>query len=199
MKLPTAYFGNIEFWATVLQHNCLEIEVYESFVKQSFRNKCEILGANGLITLTANVIGRSKGTMTKDVELDFRENWPQKHLHSIKSAYGHSPYFEFYIDDIEAFYKQVKNTKTLSELNLNSLRLINKLLDTKLDFHLSESFTLPNKDDLISRFKSGKKRLDFTPYYQTLSDRVAFEPNVCILDLVLNSGNETITYLKQQY
>tara|TARA_R110001592_G_scaffold363109_2_gene680409 strand:+ start:83068 stop:83667 length:600 start_codon:yes stop_codon:yes gene_type:complete len=199
MKLPTAYFGNIEFWTTALKNDCFEIEVHESFVKQSFRNKCEILGANGIITLTANVVGRSKGTKTKDVVLDFRENWPQKHLHSIKSAYGHSPYFEYYIDDIEAFYSQIKELNTLSEMNTKSLQLIKNILEIKQDFHLSESFTLPDKSDLISQFKSGKKRLDYTPYYQTFSDRFSFEPNLCILDLVLNSGNETITYLKQQY
>jgi hypothetical protein len=199
MRLPTSYFGNTEFWINVLQHNCNEIEVHESFVKQSFRNKCEILGANGLITLTAPVIGRSKGTKTKDVELDFRENWPQKHLHSIKSAYGHSPYFEYYIDDIESLYARIKEFTLLHDLNLASLNAIKSILEIRTDFEYSASFEPPEETDLRSRYKSGKKRADFAPYYQTFSDRFPFEPNLCILDLVFNKGNEALTYLKQQF
>lgn len=199
MRLPTTYFGNIEFWSTAIQHDCFEIECHESFVKQSFRNKCEILGANGLITLTAPVIGRSKGTKTKDIGLDFTENWPQKHLHSIKSAYGHSPFFEYYIEDIEHFYHQANGFTHLLELNNASLKLVQNLLDLNTEFTESESFLKPNESELRTRFKSGKKSKGFTAYYQTFSDRFSFEPNLCILDLVFNSGNEALTYLKQQF
>lgn len=198
MRLPTAYFGNIEFWVAAINTPCFELEVEETFVKQSFRNKLEILGANGLITLTAPVIGRSKGLKTVHVELDFRENWPQKHLHSIKSAYGHSPYFEYFIDDIEAFYKSINNITLLSELNLQSLNLVKSWLDISTDLKTSSSFENPDSKELRTRFKSGKKSIHYSSYYQTFSDRFPFEPNLCILDLVLNSGNEAISYLKQQ-
>lgn len=199
MRLPTSYFGNIEFWLTLLQNSCFEIELHESFVKQSLRNKCEILGANGSITLTAPVLGRSKGTLTKDVVLDFTENWPKKHLHSIKSAYGHSPYFEHYIDEIEQFYNNAGRYTLLAEFNLKSLVLIKNILEIKEDFTTSADFLKPHENELRTRFKSGKKNKNYSPYYQTFSDRFPFEPNLCILDLVFNSGNEALTYLKQQF
>lgn len=198
MRLPVSYFGNIEYWIEVLKHESVELEVHETFIKQSLRNKCEIIGANGLIALTVPVIGRSKGFKTKDVLLDFTENWPSKHLHSIQSAYGHSAFYEYYADDIQLFFETTKKCTHLLELSLLSINLIRKILHIKQVFSLSTEFNIAENNELRTHFKSGKKQTNYTPYYQTFSERLSFEPNLCILDLIFSTGNEALAYLKQQ-
>lgn len=197
MRLPISYFGNLEFWQTAIKNNNACIEIHETFVKQSLRNRCEIIGANGLMTLTAAVQGRSKGLKTKDVKLDFSENWPQQHWHSIKSAYGHSAFYEFYFEDVETFYMSIKKQGFLLDFCLESLQLSKKLLGVDTNFSVSESFELAKENELRQRFKSSKKSISFVEYYQTFSDRFSFESNLCILDLIFNKGNTSLQYLKQ--
>lgn len=198
MRLPISYFGNIEYWIEVLKHDSVELEIHETFVKQSLRNKCEVIGANGLISLTVPVVGRSKGLKTKDVLLDFTENWPNKHLQSIQSAYGHSAFYEYYADEIQFFFESAKKCTHLLELTMLSLNLIRKILHLKQVFTLSTEFKIANDNELRTRFKSGKKEMNYSSYYQTFAERFSFEPNLCILDLVFSNGNEALTYLKQQ-
>lgn len=198
MRLPVSYFGNIEYWIEVLKHESVELEIHETFIKQSLRNKCEIIGANGPIALTVPVIGRSKGFKTKDVLLDFTENWPSKHLHSIQSAYGHSAFYEYYADDIQLFFETAKKCTHLLELCVLSTTLIKKFLHLKQEFTQSTEFQNPGINELRTRYKSGKKEMNYSSYYQTFSERFSFEPNLCILDLIFSTGNEALAYLNQQ-
>lgn len=197
MRLPISYFGNIEYWQLAISEQKQCIEVHETFVKQSLRNRCEIIGANGLMHLTASVQGRSKGLKTKDVKLDFSENWPQQHWHSIKSAYGHAAYYEYYFEAIESFYQTCKKHTFLVDFCWESIVLINNLLESKVNFYASDKFQMPAQNELRQNFKSSKKSTKFVEYYQTFSDRFSFESNLCILDLIFNCGNTSLQYLKK--
>ena len=90
----TAYFPPVSYVAALLQSNSIVVEQYETFPKQTYRNRTVIATANGLLSLTVPVV-RTNGnhTYTKDMAICYNENWPLKHWRAIESAYNASPYF----------------------------------------------------------------------------------------------------------
>ncbi|MCD6178831.1 MAG: WbqC family protein, partial [Bacteroidales bacterium] len=56
MLLSTAYFPPILHYAWLLKNQEISVEQFETFPKQTFRNRCVILSANGLQSLTVPVI-----------------------------------------------------------------------------------------------------------------------------------------------
>lgn len=74
------------------------------FEKNSFVNRNQILGKGGPFWLTVPV--RTKGRFgnlpISEVEIDQSSTWRRKHLQSIRSAYGKSPYFDEYWGPLES-------------------------------------------------------------------------------------------------
>ena len=92
--INTAYFPPVQYFTKV--NNCTEIwiEQYESYGKQSYRNRCDIMTANGVMTLSVPVVkGSSIKILTKDVLVDYSTNWQKLHFKGIESAYKNSPYY----------------------------------------------------------------------------------------------------------
>ncbi len=94
---PTAYFGNIAYFRQLALSGTAHMETCETYPKQTFRNRCTILSANGLINLSIPV-KRPNGskTLTRDIGIDNSKDWRKIHWRSIESAYASAPYFEHY-------------------------------------------------------------------------------------------------------
>ena len=99
----TAYFPPISYVAAMLDKQVVVVEQYETFPKQTYRNRAVVATANGLLSLTVPVV-RINGnhTYTKDMAICYNENWAVKHWRAIESAYNSSPYFLYYKDEVEA-------------------------------------------------------------------------------------------------
>ena len=76
---------------------------------------------------------------TKDIKIDYKDNWQQLHLRTLTTAYNSSPFFEFYIDDLLPIFE--KRPTFLLDLNLKCHELIMDALQ------LDNSF---NKNNRIS-------------------------------------------------
>ncbi|MEL7005978.1 MAG: WbqC family protein [Bacteroidota bacterium] len=94
------YFGNISFYKLIKQYDGIVWEVSDHFLKQTFRNRNVILTANGPLSLVVPVKYGNR-TPYKSVSVDYSENWQKKHLRAIQSAYAKSPFFDYYISEIE--------------------------------------------------------------------------------------------------
>jgi hypothetical protein len=53
--LQTTYFGPIQWYQKLYRYDHVLIEQYDSYQKQTFRNRCVIATANGLQALTVPV------------------------------------------------------------------------------------------------------------------------------------------------
>lgn len=133
----TAYFPPVQYFTKI--HDCTEIwiEQYESYGKQSYRNRCDIMTANGVMTLSVPVVkGSSIKILTKDVQVDYSTNWQKLHFKGIESAYKNSPYYDYYIDNFMHFFERKEkflldlNTKILKEL-MDNLQLQRPIKLTK--------------------------------------------------------------------
>ncbi len=203
MLFSTAYFPPILHYAWFLQAKKIQIEQFESFPKQSFRNRCQILSANGVQSLSLPVI-RPDGakTLTKDVLVSYDTKWQQLHWRALKTAYNSSPFLLYYQDDLEAFFS--KKYHFLLDLNEAILDLINNLMEWNLQYERSQTFVFPNETNELEdkRYRlSPKKEIsrELPSYIQVFSDQYPFIQNLSILDLIFNLGPEAEAYLMRIY
>lgn len=202
LLLSTAYFPPVQYVSKIKLYDEIFIEQYENFGKQSYRNRCEIMSANGVISLSVPVEKANSKTLIRDLKIVYQTNWQKLHFKGIESAYKNSPYYEYYIDDLMPFFE--KKEKFLLDFNSG-------ILETLLDsLKLSKSITYtedyirentPDYQDLRNAIHpKASHRIEDPefvshPYRQTFSDRFPFHPNLSALDLLFNTGPEAGKYL----
>ena len=194
--LSLHYLPNIAWFKSYVQYDNIWIEKHENFVKSSGRNRCEIAGANGRQTLTIPLAGgRDHHRLYTDTKIAFITNWQDNHWHSIKSAYGSAPYFEFYAHIFQKFYE--KDYPYLFDFNLELLDAVIVILKmTKgLEFTAEYEKTLSDKRDLRSIRIGTKDEINLPRYIQVFEEKHGFIANLSILDLVFNLGPQSREYL----
>lgn len=194
--LPIFYLPPISWFAVFLQDDAeIVFEQYENFPKQTYRNRTNIYGANGKLSLIIPM--NHNGTrVLKDIQTSTREKWKPLHWKSIKIAYQTSPYFEYYEDQLEAIFTFKANS--LLDFNLNALKIIQKILKTEKAYSLNNEFLKqPQGFNFRDQF-SAKSETAFLMevYYQGFSDKYGFLENLSIIDLICNKGPESLTYIR---
>lgn len=192
----TAYFPSVAYMATLMRYPEILIEIKETYPKQTYRNRMEIMTANGIKTLSIPVL-RDNHSRTEQVRIDYKERWNIIHLRTITAAYGASPYFEYYRDEIEDIL--TRTYEYLIDINQATLEWLLQRLKINCTTKLTTDWKKPmgRADDYRDRFtpKHPYPIDGFTPYYQVFSDRLPFEPNLSTLDLLMNLGPEARDYL----
>ena len=189
---PTAYLPSIEYVSLFLKTEDASIELFETYQKQSCRTRTNVMTANGVQTLTIPVIKTNGNhTLTKDIEISYKESWQQIHLRCLESAYRKSAYFDYYFPYFEKIYRQKFNT--LVELNDFCLKTILKILKVKKDYSFTTDFErITDENDYRVSLSKGTNKIEMKPYYQVFADRHGFIPNLSIVDLLFNEGPNSI-------
>ncbi|WP_282039644.1 WbqC family protein [Saccharicrinis aurantiacus] len=200
----SSYLPPVQFMSHWVNTDEPIIEAHCNYAKQTYRNRCDILGANGPISLIVPVIkGRRPKVASKDVEIAYYERWQDLHWRSILSAYKSSPFFEYYMDDFAVFYE--KQYKFLLDFNNELMQVILDALDINKDLKFTEKFDRVLADDILDYRESihpkkdySQLDLNFKPikYRQVFSDRYEFIPNLSVIDLIFNKGPEAIDLLE---
>lgn len=202
LLLTTAYFPPVQYLSHIRKADKVVIEQFEHFGKQSYRNRCEIMSANGIMSLTVPVEKASNGKiLTKDVRIDYASNWQKLHLKTIESAYKNSPFYDYYIDDLLPLFE--KKETYLLDLNNKILSSSISLMNLKKVICFTDDYIKESIDYLDLRNtihpKISKRTEDsmfvVKPYHQTFQERFPFAPNLSILDLLFNTGPEATDYL----
>lgn len=197
--LPTAYFGNIEYFSKLLQSDEILIERKEHFIKQTYRNRCEIYGANGKLDLIVPIKrGRTERTIIHKAEIDNTSNWQKLHWRSIESGYRRSPYFEYYEDRFQPFFETKYDL--LIEMNLEITNFILKLLKENKNIQFTSEYekTYSELKDFRSSFEpKWREEFKHEKYVQVFENKFGFYSNLSILDLLFNCGPEGISLLKK--
>ena len=235
--LSSTYFGPIQWYQKLNRYDECLIERHESFIKQTYRNRMLIPTTNGPLSLTIPTNHNTSLAM-KDIRISDHANWRHVHWNALLSAYGESPFFEYYQDDIRPFYE--KKYEFLFDFNMEITEKMIELLDIRPKISVtneyiqneelkvksieseelkvkSEEFNgLANHKVQSSNLKVQSKEVqsivDFREairpkkplpdaefeskrYYQVYEQKFGFQPNMSILDLLFNEGNEAIFYL----
>lgn len=198
--LSSAYLAPVQYYTKFLSANHIFIEKNDSYIKQTYRNRSTIISANGEISLSIPVVHSSKDkTLMKDIRIAEHGNWQHMHWNAIISAYNSTPFFEYYQDDFYPFYH--KKYTFLFDLNEELRVLILKLLNIELPYiEYTNEYKIDfsaNEIDLrdIIHPKKDWSALDSTfraeTYYQVFAQKFGFIPNMSIIDLLFNMGNES--------
>ena len=195
--LSTAYLPPVSYFMCMLHANEIWLEACENYVKQSYRNRCRIATANGVETLSIPVESNSgQKNPIRDVRISSHGNWQQTHWRAITSAYMNSPFFEYYQDDFRPFYEN--KWTFLWDYNLELLTLILKLLNENPKIIPTETYqnNLFDFNDLREIIHPKKNPVLVTkPYYQVFETKYGFLPDLSIIDLLFNMGNEAVMIL----
>ena len=195
--LPIVYLGNIEYYSLLKNSEEVFFDLHGHYLKQNFRNRTEIYGANGKLNLIIPVEKHKNHTALQDIKISYDHFWQKQHWRSIASAYRSSPYFEFYEEELETVF--MKHYTHLVEFNL---ALQNKILDL-LSMSLIVSFSkehhkeIEGFTDYRGYFTPKNKSLEVPKelYNQVFEEKYGFLPNLFILDLLFNEGPNTVSFL----
>lgn len=197
--LTSAYLAPVEYYSALAKADTVFLEHCEFYEKQSYRNRCNIAGANGQLALTIPV-EKSKGArmLTRDVRISEHSDWQLQHWRSIESAYNSTPFFEYYKDDLLPFYEQ--DWTFLWDFNIEIQAKMLELLDLQVDIQLTKEYKVDFDENVLDARNSihPKKETDtgsLKKYYQVFEQRFGFIPNLSIIDMLFNMGNESILVL----
>ena len=202
MLLPTAYLGPIPYYRLMHRAADVSIEAWEHYPKQTLRNRCLIATAGGVQALTVPVVRPDNPKApTRDIRISDHGRWRHLHWQALVSAYGMSPFFEYYADDFAPFYERPYTF--LIDYNMALHSLVCELLDISPTVGLTEEYMPPESvtDDLREAFTPRQPRPEHPdlppprPYYQVFGRKHGFLPDLSIVDLLFNMGNESLLYL----
>ncbi|GAB2863960.1 WbqC family protein [Hymenobacter ruber] len=215
------YHPPAALFAELLRADSILLEAHEHYRKQTFRNRCLIRTAQGVQPLTVPVIdgNRAEKVSVSEIEIDYRQNWIHRHWRTLQTAYGNSPYFEFYADYLRDIY--VSKPALLFDLNQQFLRLLLRCFRITLPLHLTTEYhahypaqpsvgnsgllaTQPiadRRDWLTPKAATKTPEPDtpaasalVRPYPQVFGP--GFEPGLSVLDLLFSQGPAAGRYLQ---
>ena len=237
MLLSTAYFPPVQYLALIARDMTLSpdrvcpstvwLEASERYQKQSYRNRCYILGGATASPAPASQTprgGASGGTemhqrpgiemlqvpvvheddmSIRKVRVDWSTPWLQRTERALDTAYYSSAFYEYYRDELFALLEQ--RPERLWDLNLLTLRFLLDKIGIACTLKETTDFAPPDTLPDDYRFRIHPKHPDSIlqdlgldrPYFQVFRDRFGFTPGLSSLDLLFNEGPDSILSLKR--
>ncbi|MFO7999013.1 MAG: WbqC family protein [Bacteroidales bacterium] len=201
--MSTAYLPPLDYMVVAARASAMVIDVHETYPKQTWRNRCRILTANGLLELSIPV-HKPAGQQTRTLEAEISDHrpWQKRHWRSISSAYANAPYFLYYEDLIRPFFFKPPPrllidwncalfNEMMGALGLNATIKRTAEFDKKPDPSMDFRFSFSPKTDKPQVFT----QIQWPSYQQVFPLPTGFASRLSIIDLLFNVGPETGDYL----
>jgi len=199
VRFELQYLPCLEYFACILSNDLIWIDTEERYVKQTYRNRCSVITTNKVDDLTVPVQSYAQNTITKDIKIDYSQQWIRRHWGCFQSAYGKSPYFEFYADELRAVF--FKKPEFLVDLNYELLTICLRLLGIRKEIRYNLSVPNLSQEGIIDEMSAinDKKNRNTHKYYQPIQYYQTFGNdfvrNLSIVDLLFNMGPEARSIL----
>lgn len=200
LTLPLRYFGSVEYYAAM--GACARVIVndtarYDKRRKETHR--MTVIDTHGVKTLTVPVTKPDDITGPlhwSDISISRHGRWWHVIAETLASAYGRTPFFEFYIDRLTRFFRAdtPDNFNSVATLCREADTAVRRILGFNNDVIYASQL---DASDLINR--NGTPLITTRPieYYQVRSDKFGFVPSLSILDLIFNMGPESPVILSE--
>ncbi|MFN0257194.1 WbqC family protein [Pedobacter ureilyticus] len=192
---PLFYLPPVSYFTLLKENNFeFDLEKFEHFPKQTYRNRATIASPNGSLDMVIPVMKGSKlHTPYKDVKISYEDRWQRLHWLSMQTCYRSSAYFEFYEDGLAPFYE--KKYDYLFDYNYDMLSWLFKQLKLTSPLNVTASYETDIAVDYRTVMtKKEIPTIQTKPYFQVFSDRNEFIFNLSIVDLLFNQGPQAKNY-----
>lgn len=211
MLLGIAYFPPVSYFALIAKGMVLSpentipsivyIEACENYQKQSWRNRCRILAADGPAYLNFPIVHEGSHELPiTAIKVDYSTPWVLKTKRAIASAYESSAFFDYYKDEL--FEILDSHPETLFELDMRIIRFFLDKTGIAADLRLTDTFQPSSGVDDYREVLHPKrpntvlKDLGLEkPYFQVFARKYGFISDLSIMDLLFNEGPDSICYL----
>ena len=191
MIIVPAYLPPVSFFKKIINLKTLYFSISTNYQKQTYRNRCIICTPNGIQNLIIPIKHNQNNKSYNKTEIYNQLNWQKNHWKAIKSAYNSSPFFEYYLDDFDLFYK--KEYKLLYNFNYDIFLQILKCIE--LNINVRKTNKIVNYIDLKKILDPKKNRENYNNYSQVFIRKNGFHSDLSIIDLIFNLGPRTNEYL----
>lgn len=196
-------WGSISYFKELISANNIVLDIHSNFQKGTYRNRCKIMGPNGLLSLSVPLVkGNGQHSIFNQVRISYSENWRKDHWQSLVSSYRRSAYFEFYEEQIAPIYSN--DYEFLKDFNVASLKIVSELLRIPFDIKFTENYISKDsfegndaRDIIHPTARKMKYSYELPKYPQVFMDRMDFLSDLSILDILFNLGPRTVDYLRQ--
>ena len=192
--IESHYLPSIAYFAAVHGATDIMLEKHEHYVKQSYRNRCHIVSAQGRETLIIPLTSKHGKVSISEVKIDYSQKWVNNHWRTIRSAYGKAPFFEHYADELE---KQLfRRTIFLYDLTHDLLSMCLRWLKWSMTIKETEKFekTAPASVLDLRSALNAKDQANLSQFYLPITYRQVFgntfAVNVSVIDLIFCTGPE---------
>lgn len=182
--LPMYFAPNIDWFSEAMKGTEIRIGAEERFLKQTYRNRIEYGTFQGTKIFTVPLIHQTTSGCYLDVQISYQTNWQNQLINALRTAYGKSPFFEYYGYRFEAIL--LKKLDNLWLFNYEIILEIMKCLKLNLPLIIQPSEAITN-----TYLKTEIQ------YYQVFEERLPFQPHLSILDLIFNEGPTALEILNK--
>ena len=182
LATSTAFYPPLAWFLAAVRRGRWEWEAHENYQKGGWRNRCLIAGANGALRLTVPLEGGKHQQMPiREVRISYHSDWQRQHAQAIRSAYGRSPYFEYYGEGL--LEVAARPATFLWDYNLSLTRKIIELLRLPVALSASDDFRGGDAG-------AGVGVTGLPTYPQLFQDRHGFLDGLSVLDGLFCLGPE---------
>ena len=201
LLLPPTLFGKVGHSALLASCSDATVDCAMKFDKRRKEtHRYEIADTRGRLSLTIPVSKpeRSSEALWSDIKVSTHGEWWNLHLTALESAYGRTPWFEFYVDSFRHLFRRRNpdDCESITSLCEEADTLVRNLLaiDTCVAYRHDTSTPLPC--DATDMRHSPTPSAGEVSYWQVRGDRLGFLPDLSVLDLLFNHGPESPIILR---
>lgn len=201
--LSSAYLAPVEYYTKLYAYDKVYVERYDHYIKQTYRNRCVIASAEGMLSLTVPTEkGDEVKCLMKDIRISDHGNWRHVHWNAFVAAYKHSPFFDYYADEFHRFFEH--KYEFLYDFNSELCHWVCEQIDLQPCIVPTDDYGMDLKEvddfrEIIhpkKDWKSADPAFSPKPYYQVFDAKLGFLPNLSIADLLFNMGPESLLVLR---
>ena len=198
MLLPYIILPPLHWFVVGCQQQQFPILLNAPFIKQNGANRYHIAAPNNIQPLTIPVHHEDRNRPLPQVRINYNQNWIKDHKQAWQTAYGKSPFFEYYDYRFWALLdEQPETMETLidgcNELLFSNLRIAQTPEYTEIT-NAQQSLIA---QQLLAPYQQSIEKIEVIPYAQVFDTKYGFRTPLSALDLLFHLGPLSSEYFQQ--